>query len=223
MWDAVSYIVVQIFDYFFAQNAPMTVMLIGLGAANFMYLSQREKHILVPLKVEKAQSELIKRQMDMAEYPLEKLHSKLFGLYRHERRMALEAQGMSTTEARDHLEMDMHTFMHSLQLWGVHGVIRSKVRQFFKENHLADKDDNEFKVYLERRKKDVWNAIVQAMNEYWFGGMTAPSRSDMYDCHEKNQDDIMRILEEIFIEGRVMAIKYQAGLKKSGFRLWGFL
>lgn len=223
MADAIGEIILRIFDYFFSQNAPMTIAMFGITLANVVYLRNKEYSIVLPLKVSKIQAELIKLQMDMAEKYLDSLHAKLYGLYRHQRRIALESQGMTTTEARDHLEMDMPTFMHSLQLWGVHGVIRSEIRSFFKDNHLADRDEENFRAYLERRKDDVWTAMVQAMNEYWFSGMTAPSRSDIYDCHEENKKDILLIVEGIFIEGRRMAIEYKDTVdvrKKTLVRGW---
>jgi hypothetical protein len=212
MIDAIWEILVKIFDYFFAINAPMTIMIIGWSGGLWYYLRMREQSILQPLEVAKHKSILIKIQMDMAERILDRLHAMLYGLYRHQRRVALEAQGMTTTEARDHLEMDMPTFMHSLQLWGVHGAIRSEIRSFFRDNHLADRTEKDFKDYLNVRKADVWTALVAAMNEYWFSGMTSPSRSDMYDVHEQNQNDILDLVEEIFVEGRRIAIEYQEKL-----------
>lgn len=222
MIDAIWEILLRIFTYFFAVNAPMTIMILGLGVGLWYYLRVREASILQPLELANHKAQLIKLQMDMAERLLDQLHAKLYGLYRHQRRVALESQGMSTTEARDHLEMDMATFMHSLQLWGVHGVIRSEIRSFFRDNHLADRNEADFREYLIRRKSDVWTAMVAAISEYWFSGMVSPSRSDMYDIHEQNQNDILGLIEEIFVLGRKIAIEYHEKLTpKVKKKLWG--
>jgi len=223
MTDAVGHMMTQIFDYFFAQNAPMTIMITLILVGVFVYFRYWATLVLRPLRISEAKSELIKRQMDMAEAPLDRLRGKLYGLYRHERRLALEAQGMSVTEARDHLDADMHTWMHSLQLRGVHGSLRAEIRKFFRDNHLATRNEEDFRKYLAQRTQDIWAVMVEAMNMYWFSGMTNPSRSDLYDAHEKNQAMVFEIISEILIEGRKLAIEYQAELSTEKKPLWGIV
>lgn len=210
----------KIFDYFFAVNAPMTIIVLGLTGGLFYYLKSREASIVRPLEIANHQAILLKKQMDNAENPLDELRSKFYGLYRHQRRLGLEKSGMTVDEARFQLDADKDTFLHSLQLRGVHGALRNEIRAYFRENHLADKSEAEFENYIEKRKKQVWTVVVNAMNDYWFPGMIDPSRSDMFDVHEESRDSLLRIVEEIFREGRRIAQDYRAEIASKESRRW---
>jgi hypothetical protein len=209
VWNAL----ISIFDYFFAQNAPMTILILVAGIASFHILRTRELRILKPLEAEKNAAGLLKEQMQLVEDNLDDFHATLYGLYRKERKKYV---------GRDSLEMDSDTFMHSLQLWGVQGKIRNEIRRFFRDNHLADKTDSEFHVYKDMRKEHVWSQVVKGINEYWFGGMVEPSRSDMYDIHQENKDKILSIIDKIFDQGRDKAIEYRRALQKNQRRFGPF-
>lgn len=219
--DYLLKILYNIFEYFFKLNAPMTAMVVALTGTLVMYLKSRESSIVRPLEVSHHQQTLLKKQMDNSEGPLEEARAKLYGIYRHERRLGLEKTGLTTDEARFRLDNDIETHTHALQLKGVHGVLRNEIRTFFRDNHLADKSETEFEAYVEKRKKQMWTVLVETMSEHWFSGMTDPSRSDLFDVHEVNKDAIFRIMEDIFREGRQIAVKYQEsmGQKRSWLRL----
>jgi hypothetical protein len=221
-------VLVSIFDYFFQQNAAMTILVsVIAGAAYFAYWKYKrddkkrkeeieQEHetrvkylidkVITPLSLRDRKNELIKLQMQYADDALDELHGYLYGLYRTSRKEQLEAEGCDT--ARSELDMDFEVFLHSLILWGVHDRVKSEIRGFFRDNHLASMTDPEFHVYLENRMKRVWTKMVKAIDEYWFGNTSGPNRSDIFDLHDSNKDSILKIIEDVFIEGRATAIKY---------------
>lgn len=203
IWNALT----SIFDYFFQQNAPMTITILVASLTVAISLKRRENRILEPLEADKNAKKLLQLQMEHTDDKADALHAKLYALYRDERRRRLEDAGVP--DPRAHLEMDWQVFMHSLQLWNVADEIKNEIRKFFRDNHLAEKNDEQFHVYKDMRLAQVWTRMEKAINIYWFSGMNAPSRSDLEDIHNKNKSDILKIVEEIFDDGRVIACQYK--------------
>jgi hypothetical protein len=212
IWTALT----NTFSYFFAQNAPMTIVVLLATVTSTVALRRRERRIIEPLEADKNAKRLLQLQMELTDDKVDQLHAVLYGLYRHERKLRLEQTGVPNPRA--HLEMDWQTFMHSLQLWTVVDEIKNEIRRFFRDNHLAEKTDEEFHVYKDLRRGQVWTRMVKAMNVYWFSGMTAPSRSDMFDVHEKNKKVLFEIVDHIFDEGRRIAVQYKKMLDQKDKR-----
>lgn len=207
MLNTIAYIIKTIFDYLFAQNTPLTIMMFSMAGMMVWYLRKREQQIIGPMEQSKNAAELLKLQMTMVDDSMDELHAYLYGLYRHERKLALQAEG--NPDPRGTLEIDWQTFMHSVQLWGVHAIIKNELRKYLRDNHLSDKSEDEFQIYMELRLRNIWARFILAVNEYWFSGMDKPNRSDLYDTHEKNKDQILRIIKDIMIESRRIAIKFK--------------
>lgn len=221
-------VLVSIFDYFFQQNAGMTVLItVVAGIGYFAYWKYKrdakkrreeleEEHservkdlidrVITPLSLRDRKNDLMKLQMEYADDALDEFHGFLYGLYRTARKEQLELEG--DIDARGNLDMDFEVFLHSMVLWGVHDRVKSEIRGFFRDNHLASFSEVEFKVYLDNRMKRVWTRMIKAMNEYWFGNTSGPSRSDVFDLHDNNKEAIMKIIEDIFLEGRQVAMRY---------------
>ena len=207
MIDFLWNILTDVWTYFFQTNAPLTIFVSMFIAGSTYHYRQKERTLVQPLVINENARRLLQLQMDLADDTINELHAYLYGLYRHERRLAMEAGGVA--DGRAYLEMDWQTFMHSLQLWGVVEEIKTEIRKFFRENHLAERSTAEFTIYKDMRKRQIWSRMIKAMNSYWFSGMGIPSRSDIYDVHEDNKDKIFEIIDRVFDEGRDIAIQYR--------------
>lgn len=208
IWTAIT----NTMDYFFDQNAPMTVVIVIMGVSSYLFLKQWRHHVLRPLEDSANTSALLKLQMQIVEDSLDEFHETMYDIYKRARESYLARDASPDNVVV--LEMDMQTFMHSLELWGVQGVVENEIRKFFRDNHLAEKTEAEFEIYKDMRKRHLWNRMVKTLNRYWFGGHTNPTRAELATIHLERKEDILATIDEIFIEGRRLAIDFQNAQKK---------
>lgn len=105
---------------------------------------------------------------------------------------------------------DYHVYR--LCLRSIYEDLKDYVRICFRENHLSDKTESDFKEYVNLKIDDVFQKTTELLNELYKGKIVTRSM-----VHKSNQDilPILRVLlSEIFYKAREISISTQEQITK---------
>ncbi len=83
-------------------------------------------------------------------------------------------------------------------------------KRFLKENHIAEKSDDEYRIYIDSKKEEGWNIAKDIISIYYDDNLLTINRLEYF---QKSNVGLRAIyseyMDKIFSEVRIIAIKYQ--------------
>jgi hypothetical protein len=143
---------------------------------------------------------IVKEQMDNADEYLEEIENDMLSIYLKLRK---EAKGCNRG-----LLLDPET--KRFQVMSKLIVFRAKnlIRYFFRENHLLEMDEHEFKEHVSDRADLIMRRLRELYNMWYICG-EIPSAEEFYDVFLNDYRHKMRVkLMDMFRDGRFIAARF---------------
>lgn len=147
--------------------------------------------------------ELIRLQMEQAEEIIQAIRGRAISVYMTKRK---EILGTKEGLYRDR---DIHHY--TATLFQVEQRVKDDIRNFFRENHLAEMTEDEFNSHAQKRSSLIVTKITEYLDQLYYPE-SSPDRVALYDLnHTKLVPDVLKGVEEAFRAARKLAIDFEEG------------
>ncbi len=120
----------------------------------------------------------------------------------------IEAGNLVDLSILDH--EDYRSF--KLCLKAVYSDILDFVRIAFRENHYSEKDEKEFRIYVDNKVNEIIQKATDGLNDMYRGRLI--QRSRVYKENQRIISEIREILSDVFWQARAVAHKAKDDCKK---------
>lgn len=145
---------------------------------------------------------IVKEQMDNADEFLEEIENDMLSIYLKMRKDA--KAGCSTG-----LIFDDETRRFQVLSKFLGYKMKSLIRYFFRENHLAEMPETEFNRHISERSDLIMRRLRETYNMWYISG-DSPTSEEFYDVFLTDYRHKMKNkLQEMFREGREISKKFQ--------------
>jgi hypothetical protein len=96
--------------------------------------------------------------------------------------------------------------------------LKSKMRFFFNENHLAIMTEIEFNNHIDKRAEEILNEFTKLLDDNYYQD-SDPGRIELYDSQQSLTQKGKKMIEDCFREGRVLAQKFSTRKGRKEYNL----
>lgn len=210
MLNTIWSIVEKVFDYLFMQNAPFTVILVGMGLIVWrMWKSQ--KKTMSALKEWKIDMDVLNRQKARVGYHFSEVSQILKKNFNELRGKELLRNGIPEDRLGVEIISDSEVHRYEVQVELLFDrYIKPQVEIFYIENHLHEKSEREFEGgYMDACVNSMVTEFSQRFNQWWWPG-TIPDRDTTKDEQLKLMPEITDAIKRMFREAREISVDYRS-------------
>ena len=206
-------IILQIFDYLFTQNAPLTIGMLAIA----LFVIFDRKRIRIPfskLKEWRLGHEIFKHQMSASEVYLNEIALMLNSNFIKLRRREIEERSKKDIGSEIVIDSEVHRYNSLIEIM-MYRYIKDLIRKFYRDNHLHEISDKDFESkdgYMDKRINAIVTEFTARFDSYWWHG-TMPSRIETREAQMKLLPEIRTIFKTMFREGRKISIDYRSRQK----------
>ena len=147
--------------------------------------------------------QLVRLQMEYAETAMDDIKSEAYSHY-----LKIRKEKLGGKELLSH-DRDAHHYKSTL--YQVSDSTKDLVRYFFRQNHLSEMSDAEFKIHVAKRTDKIVTRLTDDLSLLYYPN-SDPDRIELYDYNLLHVIPSVRLaVEDVFEEGRKLAIQFYKG------------